>query len=165
MKPFTKLVAELQTYVEQNSGFIADYPERRRYGEQVSTGFVELAVNQVLAKHLVKRQQMQWTKKGAHLLVQARTKVLNEEQRGVKGLFPATVPRLSATAVGATADSRLTPLPHLMLSYVSRLSGNFPLDFVAVTEKTYALLLSIFPRRYGQLPLPSWDWKATNQAK
>lgn len=28
---------------------------------------------------MVKRQQMQWTKKGAHLLVQARTKVLNEE--------------------------------------------------------------------------------------
>ena len=33
----------------------------------------------VLAKRLVKRQQMQWTKKGAHLLVQARTKALNEE--------------------------------------------------------------------------------------
>ncbi|OGX88480.1 hypothetical protein BEN47_19935 [Hymenobacter lapidarius] len=40
---------------------------------------MESAVNQVLAKRMVKRQQMQWTKKGAHLLVQARTKVLNEE--------------------------------------------------------------------------------------
>ena len=36
-------------------------------------------MNQVLAKRFVKRQQMQWTKKGTHLLVQARTKVLNEE--------------------------------------------------------------------------------------
>lgn len=79
MKSLTKLVAELQTYVEQNSAFIVDYSERRRYGERVSTGFVESAVNQVLAKRLVKRQQMQWTKKGAHLLVQVRTKVLNEE--------------------------------------------------------------------------------------
>lgn len=33
----------------------------------------------LLAKRMVKRQQMQWTKKGAHLLVQARTKVLKEE--------------------------------------------------------------------------------------
>lgn len=79
LKPFAKLVAELQTYVEQNSAFIVDYSERQRYGERVSTGFVESAVNQVLAKRMVKRQQMQWTKKGAHLLVQVRTKVLNEE--------------------------------------------------------------------------------------
>ncbi|GAA4020302.1 hypothetical protein GCM10022408_37830 [Hymenobacter fastidiosus] len=78
-KPLTKLIADFQTYVEQNSGFIVDYAERHRYGERVSTGFVESVVNQVLAKRMVKRQQMQWTKKGAHLLVQARTKVLNEE--------------------------------------------------------------------------------------
>jgi hypothetical protein len=36
-------------------------------------------VNRVLAKHLVERQQMQWTKKDAHLLVQARTQVLHED--------------------------------------------------------------------------------------
>ena len=78
-KPLTRLVADFHTYVEQNSGFIVDYSERHRYGERVSTGFVESAVNQVLAKRMVKRQQMQWTKKGAHLLVQARTKVLNED--------------------------------------------------------------------------------------
>ena len=65
--------------VEQNSGFIVAYAERRRYGERVSTSFVESAVNPVLAKRLAKRQQMQWTKKGAHLLVQARTRVRNEE--------------------------------------------------------------------------------------
>ena len=56
-----------------------DYAERHRHGERVSMGFVESAVNLVLAKRLLKRQQMQWTKKGAHLLVQARTKVLKEE--------------------------------------------------------------------------------------
>ena len=78
-KPLARLLADFHTYVEQNSGSVIDYSERHRYGERVSTGFVESAVNQVLAKCLVKRQQMQWTKKGAHLLVQARTKVLNEE--------------------------------------------------------------------------------------
>lgn len=78
-KPLARLLADFHTYVEQNSAFIVDYSKRQRYGERVSTGFVESAVNQVLAKRMVKRQQMQWTKKGAHLLVQARTKVLNEE--------------------------------------------------------------------------------------
>lgn len=43
----------------------------------MSTNLVESAVNQVLAKHLVKGQQMQCTEKGAHLLVQARTEVLH----------------------------------------------------------------------------------------
>ena len=65
--------------MEQNSAFIVDYAERQCYGARVSTGFVASAVNQVLAKRLVKRQQRQWPKKGAYLLVQARTKVLNEE--------------------------------------------------------------------------------------
>jgi hypothetical protein len=79
MKPLSRLIADFQTYVEQNSAFIVDYSERQRYGERVSTGFVESVVNQVLAKRFVKRQQMQWTKKGAHLLAQARSKALNEE--------------------------------------------------------------------------------------
>ena len=80
LKPLTRLITDSQTYVKQNSGSIVDYAECYRYGERVSTGFVESAVNQVLAKRMVKRQQMQWTKKGAHLLVKARTKVLNEDR-------------------------------------------------------------------------------------
>lgn len=78
-KPLARLIADFYTCVEQSSSFVMDYAERQRYGERVSTGVVESAVNQVLAKRMVKRQQMQWTKKGAHLLVQAHTKVLNQE--------------------------------------------------------------------------------------
>ena len=51
----TKLIADFQAYVDQSSGFIVDYAERHRYGEYVFTGFVESAVNQVLAKRMVKR--------------------------------------------------------------------------------------------------------------
>jgi hypothetical protein len=40
---------------------------------------VESAVNQVVSKRMVKRQQMQWSQRGAHLLLQIRTRVLNEE--------------------------------------------------------------------------------------
>jgi len=36
-------------------------------------------VNEVVSKRMVKKQQMQWTPRGAHLLLQVRTKVLNEE--------------------------------------------------------------------------------------
>jgi hypothetical protein len=45
----------------------------------MSTGFVESTVNQVISKRFCKRQQIQWTKRGAHLLLQTRVKTLNGE--------------------------------------------------------------------------------------
>jgi hypothetical protein len=43
------------------------------------TSFVESTVNQLVSKRMVNRQQMQWTERGAHLLLQTRTRVLNGE--------------------------------------------------------------------------------------
>jgi hypothetical protein len=40
---------------------------------------VESAINQVVSKRFVKKQSMQWTLRGAHLLLQTRTEVLNGE--------------------------------------------------------------------------------------
>jgi hypothetical protein len=60
-----------------NRAFIPNYGERYRYGERISTGFVESTVNQVISKRFCKRQQMQWTKRAAHLLLQIRVKTLN----------------------------------------------------------------------------------------
>ena len=56
---------------------IPNYAERRRYGERVSTGFVESTVNTVVGKRFGKRQQMRWSKQGAHLMLQTRTRVLD----------------------------------------------------------------------------------------
>ena len=50
-----------------------------RYGERISTGFVESTVNQVISMRFCKKQQMQWTKRGAHLLLQMLVKTLNQE--------------------------------------------------------------------------------------
>lgn len=52
-------------------------------------------MNQVVSKRMVKRQQMQWTQRGAHLLLQIRTRVLNEEwentfRRWYPGFRPQT---------------------------------------------------------------------------
>ena len=45
----------------------------------ISTSFAESTVNAVVAKRFCKKQQMQWTPRGAHLLLQTRTGVLNGE--------------------------------------------------------------------------------------
>jgi hypothetical protein len=74
-----KTVEEFHTYIDRNRAFIPNYGERYRYGERISTGFVESTVNQVISKRFCKRQQMQWTKRGAHLLLQIRVKTLNQE--------------------------------------------------------------------------------------
>ncbi len=36
-------------------------------------------MNQVVSKRFCKKQQMQWSKRGAHLLLQTRVKTLNGE--------------------------------------------------------------------------------------
>jgi hypothetical protein len=79
---FSKLertLHEFCVYIENNRALIPNYGERRRYGERISTSFVESTINQVVAKRFCKKQQMQWTPRGAHLLLQTRTRVLNGE--------------------------------------------------------------------------------------
>ena len=76
-----KAVREFGTYITANRTFIPNYGDRYRHGETISTGFVESAINQVLSKRFVKRQQMRWTDRRAHLLLQVRAHVLNEDWR------------------------------------------------------------------------------------
>ena len=70
---------EFAIYIRNNREFIPNFGERYRQGERISTAFVESTINQVVSRRFVKKQQMQWSLKGAHLLLQTRTKVLNSE--------------------------------------------------------------------------------------
>jgi len=70
-------VREFGGYLRANAARIPNYGERRRAGEAISTAFVESTVNQVISKRMVKKQQMRWTPRSAHLLLQIRTRVLN----------------------------------------------------------------------------------------
>ncbi len=79
VRKLLKWIGDLHTYVERNQAFIPNYGESYRNGERIASGFVESAVNQVVSKRMVKHQQMGWTQRGAHLLLQIRTRVLNEE--------------------------------------------------------------------------------------
>ncbi len=62
IKAFRKTSAEFQTYITNSAWMIPNYAERRRYGERISTGFVESTVNTVVGKRFCKRQQMRWSK-------------------------------------------------------------------------------------------------------
>ena len=74
-----KALSQLRTYIVNNRHVIPNYGERYRNGEPIATGFVESTVNEVVSKRFCKKQQMQWSKEGAHLLLQTRVRTLNGE--------------------------------------------------------------------------------------
>jgi hypothetical protein len=53
-----KAVREFDSYLRANAERIPNYGERRRAGEAISTAFTESAVNQVVSKRMVKKQQL-----------------------------------------------------------------------------------------------------------
>ena len=84
-KKLLKLVCEFENYIRANGAFIPNYGERYRHNETISTAFVESTVNYVISKRFVKKQQMRWTQRGAHLLLQTRVQVLNNDLRKTFG--------------------------------------------------------------------------------
>ncbi|RZI45233.1 ISKra4 family transposase [Candidatus Finniella inopinata] len=72
-------VDEFYKYIEANSTFIPNYGERYRYGEAVSSAVAESTVNEMVSRRMAKKQQMRWTKEGAHALLQVRAQTLNDE--------------------------------------------------------------------------------------
>jgi hypothetical protein len=96
-KKLAKAITEFQDYIKANERFIPNYGERWRNQEMIATGFVESTVNYVVGKRFVKKQQMQWKPRGAHLLLQMRTKVLNEE---LDQMFQQWYPNFRKTVAG-----------------------------------------------------------------
>jgi hypothetical protein len=74
-----KALSALRTYIVSNRHLIPNYGERYHHGEAIATGFVESTVNEVVSKRFCKKQQMPWSKEGAHLLLQTRVRTLNGE--------------------------------------------------------------------------------------
>ena len=77
-------------------GAITDYAARWDHGEIISTAFAESTVDLVVSRRFAKKQQMQWSKKGAHLLLQTRTKTLDGT---LPDLFTTWYPAMPANDV------------------------------------------------------------------
>jgi hypothetical protein len=87
-----KAVEALEVYLTNNRPFVPHYGERYRQGKTISTAFVESAVDQVVSRRFVKKQQMRWTPAGAHLLLQVRTHVLNDTWRSTLSRWYPSMP-------------------------------------------------------------------------
>ena len=76
-KPLLKAVEAFRTSITNHGHLMPHDGERYRHGEAIATGFVESTGNQVVSKRFGTKQQMQWSKRGALLLLQTRGKTLN----------------------------------------------------------------------------------------
>ena len=72
-------VLELWGYLRANENGVVNYQAWRRSGRRISTSGGEATVNRLIGRRLGKDQHMCWTKRGAHLLLQARCALLNGE--------------------------------------------------------------------------------------
>jgi hypothetical protein len=88
-----KATTGLATYIGNNIAAITDYAARWDHGEIISTAFAESTVDLVISRRFAKKQQMQWSKKGAHQLLQTRTRTLDGTLRD---LFTSWYPAMPA---------------------------------------------------------------------
>jgi hypothetical protein len=101
---FAKSVHEFAVYIRSNTGSLINYGERFRAGERISSCLAESTVNAVISKRFAKRQQMQWTKRGAHLLLQTRTRALDGTLRALfEKWYPGLANDNSADSAQAVA--------------------------------------------------------------
>ena len=95
---FSRTARDFANYIAANAASLISYGERFRAGERISSCLAESTVNAVIGKRFAKRQQMQWTKRGTHLLLQTRTRVLD---RTLRSEFERWYPSLANDNTGA----------------------------------------------------------------
>lgn len=94
----------LRTYIEQNRGSIANYGARYREGRRIASTAAEANVNNLVARRMVKKQQMRWSVRGANLLLQVRVALANGDLAERLAYRPPVQPR-------QTIISPFVPLP------------------------------------------------------
>jgi hypothetical protein len=68
-----RLLRDLETYVSGQSDLIIDYATARRHEEPISTATTESTVQWLLHRRMHAQQQMRWSPRGAHLMLNVRT--------------------------------------------------------------------------------------------
>ena len=96
----------LRIYIEQNRGSIANYGARYREGKRIASAAAEASVNNLVARRMVKKQQMRWSERGASLLLQLRVAVANGDFADRLAYQPLVQPRQAIV-------SPFVPLPLL----------------------------------------------------
>ena len=66
---------DLTRYLDANADSLPDYGTRDRAGVPTSTAFAESAVNEIIARRMIKKQQMRWNRDTVQPFLTARVAV------------------------------------------------------------------------------------------
>jgi hypothetical protein len=77
LKKVADALLKLIRYLESKADSKPDYGNRYRDRLRISTGFVESTVNEIIAKRMVKKQQMRWSRHTVQAFLNVRVHVLN----------------------------------------------------------------------------------------
>lgn len=94
----------LRIYIDQNRGSITNYGARYRERKRIASTAAEASVNNLVARRMVKKQQMRWSERGANLLLQVRVALANGDLAERLAYRPPVQPR-------QTIISPFVPLP------------------------------------------------------
>ena len=106
---FSRAAHEFGGYIAANATSLINYGERYRAGEHISSCLAESTINAVISNRFAKRQQMQWSKRGTHLLLQTRTRALDGTLRP---LFERWYPGLANDNASSRGQHAAAQPPH-----------------------------------------------------
>ena len=86
-------IDDLLSYLEANQSALVNYGAHRRRGEPISTAFVESAVNEIIAKRMIKKQQMRWNRWTVQPFLDVRVAVLDGTlEKSFRQIYPSFRP-------------------------------------------------------------------------
>src|SRR5689334_18577735 len=93
---------EIDRYLSSQSAWLVNYAKRHRAGQRVGTSITEGTANFLVNRRLNKEQQMRWSRRGAHLLLQVRCALINGKLgSGLGQLFKTEAEPASDLAMAA----------------------------------------------------------------
>ena len=95
---------DLVAYLAANQSALVNYGARRRRGEPISTAFVESAINEIIARRMIKKQQMRWNRWTVQPFLDVRVAVLDGT---LEGSFQRSIP----TSARPMAPAKALPQP------------------------------------------------------
>jgi hypothetical protein len=75
LNKLSRMLSDTIRYLDLNADSMPDYGKRYRVGQRISTGFVESEVNEIVAKRMVKKQQMRWNRYTVQSILDVRIHV------------------------------------------------------------------------------------------
>jgi hypothetical protein len=93
VRKLRKYATDLLRYLGANKDSLPNYGERYHEGEPISTGWVESAINEIIAKRMAKSQQMRWNRWKVQPFLAVRVAVLNDNlEDSFRDWFPGFRP-------------------------------------------------------------------------